>query len=309
MLDQPNGLSAGNSAAQDVSTNVFTPYNTPHSPLMFPVGLRRLAWEGRDGTHKPVGSHHALIRLTEDGRGADVLNVVSSTYKLVHNRELFGVVEDTLTREMPASAINGVMVKDKVAYNGKSCWREYVFPGLASDIGAKSKIAFRVIVQNGYGGSALRVLAGAIEFWCSNGMVRGSYDTAYYKHTSGLQIERMGETVTRSIDTYAESVREWREWTRKPVTREQTMDLFKAIAKSPSHFDKLSEHWMRERESRGSTLWAAYSTLTYYASHNDGSFALRRSNTDNADAIMMQRELDVSNWTQHEAFQALVTAE
>jgi hypothetical protein len=233
---------------------------------------------------------------------------VSNTYKLVHNRELFGLVEDTLCRELPSSALDGVFVKDKVAYGGKSCWREYVFPGLASDIGAKSKIAFRTIVQNGYGGSALRILAGAIEFYCTNGMVRGSYDQVYHKHTAGLRIDHLGDTLVKAIDTYAQSTKEWREWTRKPVTREQTMDLFRAIAKSPSHFDKLSDHWLRERDIRGDTLWAAYSTLTYYASHNDGAFAVRRASEDNSAAIMMQRELDVAQWTQHEAFRALVDA-
>ena len=57
-----------------------------------------------------------------------VLAVVGSTYKLIHNRELFTHVEDTLCKKMQSHELDGVMVKDKVANYGRTCYREYVFP-------------------------------------------------------------------------------------------------------------------------------------------------------------------------------------
>lgn len=283
----------------------FTPYNTPNSPIMFPVGLRCVGWQTRAGQYENLLGHKALIRLSPDGRSASVLAVVSDSYRIVHNRELICRVEDTLMKELPARALDGVRITDKVAYNGRVCHREYVFPGLCSDIGAKSQIAFRVIVQNGYGGSALRIIAGAIEFYCTNGMIRGEYDSTYRRHTSGLVIEHLDTTVARSINTYVKATHEWRKWTKTPIAHEAAMNLFRAIARTPSQLDKFSDRWLVEQEDRGRNLWAAYSTLTYYSSHNEGQFAVRRESA-NASAIMMQRELNVAKWIERPEFLALV---
>lgn len=285
----------------------FTPYNTPDSPIMFPVGLRQVAWQTRAGQYENLAGHKALIRLSPDAKSASVLAVVSDSYRIVHNRELICRVEDTLMKELPERALKDVRVTDKVAYNGRVCYREYVFPGLCSDIGAKSQIAFRIIIQNGYGGSAIRILAGAIEFWCSNGCVRGEYDAIYRRHTSGLVIEHLDTTVARSINTYVKATHEWRKWTKQPIAHEAAMELFRAIAHTPSQLEKFTDRWMTEQEDRGRNLWAAYSTLTYYASHNEGQFAVRRESA-NASAIMMQRELNVAKWIERPEFRALVPA-
>ena len=96
-----------------------------------------------------------------NGDAAHVLSVVGSGYRLVHNRELFRHVEDAMCKEMSASDLSGVRVTDKVSSLGRMCYREYVFPSIKCYVGSQDKtsVVFRLIVQNGYGGSALRVHA------------------------------------------------------------------------------------------------------------------------------------------------------
>jgi hypothetical protein len=161
-------------------------------------------------------------------------------------------------------------------------------------------------VQNGYGGSALRIIAGAIEFYCTNGMIRGDYESTYRKHTSRLIINSLNTTVARSISTYIKATHEWRKWTKQPVQHEEAMELFRTIAKTPSMLDKFSDRWMTEIEDRGRNLWAVYSTLTYYSSHNEGQFAVRQSSADNSSTLMMQRELDVAKWIDTPQFKVLM---
>jgi hypothetical protein len=159
-----------------------------NSSIMFPVAERKVGWETREKSFAIAPSHKAIIRTTPDGAGVLVLNIVGSNYKLIHNRELFGHVEDTLRKKMQPEMLEDVRITDKVSGWGRVCLREYVFPRLRCVLrrGAKSVIGFRLIVQNGYGGSALRLHAGAIEFYCMNGMIIGDYQSAYNKHTSGL---------------------------------------------------------------------------------------------------------------------------
>ena len=128
-------------------------------------------------------------------------------------------------------------------------------PGIKSDIG------FRIIVQNGYGGSALRIHAGAIDFYCTNGMIRGEYVTAYRRHTSGLVVGKLNTTIADALVEFAKAGEEWQAWSKIPVKHEKAMDLFRAIASSEKMREGLTDQYMRETEGRGNNLWAVYSTL------------------------------------------------
>jgi len=287
--------------------NQFAEFNTADSSILFPVALRRVGWQRRDGTYEVIPGNRAIVRLNPQGTSAYPLSVVSNTYKLVTNRELLTVIEDALTAYLPSGALDGVQVTDQISHFGKNCYRTYVFPNMRCDIGARSDIAFRVVMKNGYGGSAVQLLSGAIEFWCSNGMVRGQYEQAYHRHTSQLRIQRLEHVVTQSIDQFWKNAEEYKRWVEKPVTREQTMALFQAIAKSPSFFDALSNQWVAEVEQRGRNVWSVYSALTYYASHSDGEFT-SRADASRLAFNMVNRELAVAKWIETPQWRQLVEA-
>ena len=289
--------------------NPFDKYNTPTSVILFPVGERGIGWERRNGAFDKINSHKAIIRLSPNGDAAHVLSVVGSGYRLVHNRELFRHVEDAMCKEMSASDLSGVRVTDKVSSLGRMCYREYVFPSIKCYIGShdKTSVVFRLIVQNGYGGSALRVHAGAIDFWCTNGMISGDYTSTYRKHTAGLMVDGVGDVVRKSLDTFVGSQEKWQRWARTEVKHADAIQLFRDIAASAKLQETLCEQYMSEREERGQNLWAVYSALTYYASHNDGAFALRSTveQQDTVASTMLQRELNVSQWIKSEAWHKL----
>ncbi len=292
-------------------TNPFDKYNTPQSSILFPVGERGVGWQTRTGGYEQSKDHKAIIRVNAAGDGAQLLNIVGSTYKLVHNRELFTAVEDAMISEMTSDQLDGVEVKDKVSGWGKVCYREYVFPNIRCRLDRTAgDIGFRIIVQNGYGGSALRIHAGAIDFFCTNGMIRGEYVSAYKRHTSRLMVGNLDKTIQQAVAEYAKTTEQLQEWSRKPVTHEKAMALFKAIASSVKMRDGLTEQFMTERETRGNNLWAVYSTLTHYASHPTGAFALRKTveEQDNVAATVLRHELDVVRWTKTPEWTALETA-
>jgi len=292
--------------------NPFSKYNTPNSIILFPVGERRVGWEMRDGTFERINTHKAIIRMTGDGKAVHVLSVVGSGYRLVHNRELFGCVEDTMCKIMPAEHLLDVQVTDRVSGFGRMCYRDYVFPSIKCAIGgtSHSTVAFRLIVQNGYGGSALRVHAGAIDFYCTNGMIQGDYTSAYRKHTSGLMVEGVGEAVEKALVSFTDAQDRWRKWAQTPVQHSEAMQLFKDLAQSVKLQENLADQYLKEREDRGNNLWSVYSTLTHYASHNDGPFGLRSTveQQDTVASTMLQRELTVAQWIKSAAWNKLEVA-
>lgn len=291
--------------------NPFDKYNTGASPILFGVEERGLRWEKWDGSYMPTNNHKAIVRMDEREDNERILNVVGSSYKVVHNRDLLTSVEAAMIEQMLPEHIADVQVTDKVSYYGRVCLREYVFPNIKCRIGggAKSDIGFRLIVQNGYGGSALRIHAGAIEFYCTNGIIRGEYTTTYRKHTSGLVIDNLNTVVSKALLTFAEGAYVWEQWANKPVQHEQAMTLFKELASSKRVAEALTSHYLDELEDRGPNLWAVYSTLTYYASHSKDDFTLSKASDeqDNVAHTMLQRELNVSKWVQSDAWKALAT--
>jgi hypothetical protein len=286
-------------AAGSVPDDPFERANA-NSSIMFPVAERKVGWETREKSFAIAPSHKAIIRTTPDGAGVLVLNIVGSNYKLIHNRELFGHVEDTLRKKMQPEMLEDVRITDKVSGWGRVCLREYVFPRLRCVLrrGAKSVIGFRLIVQNGYGGSALRLHAGAIEFYCMNGMIIGDYQSAYNKHTSGLVVSGIGDSVEQALHVFVDNQVKWQRWVNTPVRHEKAMELFKELASSDKLRENLGQQYLREREDRGDNLWAVYSALTFYASHAEGEFKLRDSvkAQDTEASTMLQRELTVAKW-------------
>jgi hypothetical protein len=172
---------------------------------------------------------------------------------------------------------------------------------------ARSDIAFRLIVQNGYGGSALRVHAGAIEFFCTNGMISGEFQSAYNKHTSGLVIAGVERTIERALDTFIADGVKWQRWADTHVEFQDAMNLFRELADSTKLQENLQQQYMLEREVRGDNLYSVYSALTYYASHADGEFKLRATvEQQNTEAlVMLQREMKVKQWVETPAWRTL----
>lgn len=293
----------------------FSAFNTDASPIMFPVVERAVAWQTRHGEHRGIATHKAIVRASPDLKDAIVLGVVGANFKLVLNKELFAHVEAVMRKEIPAHNLRGVMVKDSVARWGTTCYRQYIFPNIKCTLNnqARSQIAFRLIVQNGYGGlhsSALRVHAGAIDFYCTNGMVSGEYQSAYRKHTKGLVVSGFTDTIHSALDMFNQSQDKWNRWATTPVKHAAAMELFHQLTDSARLRENLCAQYLRECDARGHNMWAVYSTLTYYASHSDGEFALRSTvnDQDSVASTMLLRELSVAKWVTSDAWRALESA-
>lgn len=262
-----------------------------NSPLMFKAYERPLYYKGRDGTEYDNTRHKALVRMVNDK--PVTLNVVRDTYKVVQNDELFAAIHKGIVGQVSSAELASARIKDRIAYNGAQCFREYIFPDISFASPERDKIAFRIVIQNGFGTGAIKLLAGAIDFFCTNGLVIGEYTSTYAKHTKGLQISRFEHAVHDSVQLFWKNKDLFADLaSRKVLSDEQVLKWYQDKF-GERLGERLHRQYLIEAQKRGKSLWAVYSALTWYSSHNHGEFSLRNTGNDHEAATMMKRENDV----------------
>tara|TARA_R110002050_G_scaffold52908_4_gene120301 strand:- start:1119 stop:1703 length:585 start_codon:yes stop_codon:yes gene_type:complete len=188
---------------------------------------------------------------------------------------------------------------------GATSIRNYIFPNITTDIGSQfSDIAFRTIIVNGYdGSSSFKFYHGAIDFFCENGMVTGSYDMIVKRHTSGLTVPKLTDRLRQSIDIFYKQAEQWSKWVGKEICDEDAEECFKAMPNvSERRVQQLMRQFHIECNTHGRTVWALYSAATFYSSSDQGEFSIRDTNSDHKASTLMNREQQVRSWLSSEEF-------
>ena len=276
------------------------------SELYFPVWERPAYFKGRDDTYYEDPNHKHIVRLWGDEPIS--IGTVGRNYKLLKNKELYEGIEDTLMETLSEEELNGVERRDRLSYMGGTSIRDYIFPNIEVDIESlRSSIAFRVIVVNGYdGSSSFKFYHGAIDFFCTNGMVSGLYDMTVKKHTAGLQIPKLTDKLRNSIDVFYKQAEQWRKWVGKEISDEAAEECFKAMPNiSERRVLQLMHQFRIECDSHGRTVWALYSAATFYATSDRGQFSVRATNNDHGASTLLNRERQVRSWLNTEEFEKI----
>lgn len=284
-----------------VQTNPFP----QDSSLYFKAYEVPLAMVGKSNFHA-IQDHKAIARADENFQPI-LLGIVGSNYKVIQNKELFSAIEDQFMQSMTNEQLQGVKVVDQMSYNGAMCFRQYIFPKINAEVNSRSNVAFRTVIKNGFdGGSSFKLMSGAIDFFCTNGLIVGQYEMTTKRHTAGLTIPSMVDRVKRSIDVFYTQAEQWKRWAGKTISDDDAEEVFKAIPNiSDRRYEQLLRQFQIEIKSHGRTVWALYSAATYYATHNEGEFAVRNTDNNHVAATLHNREMQVRSWLNTEAFTSI----
>ena len=278
---------------------------SPDSELYFDVWERPAYFKGeRDYYEDPQHKH--IVRMWNNEPTS--IGLVGKKYKLLKNRELCEGIEDTFMETLTKEELDGVSRRDSCSYFGGTSIRDYIFPSIRADIESGiSDIAFRAIIVNGYdGSSSFKFYHGAIDFFCTNGMVSGSYDMIVKKHTSGLIIPKLTDKLRNSIDIFYKQAEQWKKWVGKVITDEDAEVCFKSMPNvSDRRVDQLMHQFRIECDTHGRTVWALYSAATFYATSDRGVFAVRDTDNDHRASTLMNREQQVRSWLNTEEFEKI----
>lgn len=266
------------------------------SPIMFHAYERELFYLGKEQRYN-VQTHKALVRMDEATQQPVTLNVVGKSYKVVQNEELFDQVHAGMRTALTEGEVRGAEIIDRVSHGGARCFREYRFRNISVTSPENDTIGFRVIVENGFGTGAIKIHAGAIDFFCTNGMILGDYVSMYAKHTSGVQIIRFKEHVELAVQMFWKHKDLWGQLRSKVLTDDALVQKWLQEQFSKPVGNKIYLQYLVEKQVRGGqNAWALHCAMTRYASHSN-EFPVRNTGNDHLAYTMLQREHKVRNIT------------
>lgn len=135
----------------------------------------------------------------------NLVAVVGSTYKIVQTQELFDSILDVIEKTYPDVASKPVTARCTDAYDGGTQVLDMILHGRTYPTRRGREVAWRIILLNGHGRSAIRIFTGAIDTFCTNGSITGDFEAIYAKHSSGLTINKLTEKIamlSKSFDAY-----------------------------------------------------------------------------------------------------------
>jgi hypothetical protein len=244
-----------------------------------------------------------LIRRTDT---LDAWGVVGERYAIAQNGDLAAKLAEGCEAALPTRALQNIELRESISRNGRFSRFEYSFPELGADIrqltGRSTSLKFRVAVANGFGGTSIRATAGAIDWYCDNGMTFGEFETSVFRHTSGFNPNKVKAFVTLEAERFKERVSIWQRWALNEINPAEAELALEEAGMAGRTIKRVMEQLDLEAQERGMTTWAVYSALTYRSSHNSERFGVRNSsNIDNVAEVLDRREREVGQIISHPA--------
>ena len=251
-----------------------------------------------------------------NNKTGDYLGVVGQGFKCASHREFFDGVQNVMVDSIP-NAMTDSTVRWSSARNNACAMMDIVMPNVSTVIRTdkhSTKIGQRVIALHGIDGSCSnQVFFGAIDFFCTNGMITGDYDKVRRKNTSNFCMSRFIAELNQSSLDFQEQSNKLQTWasTELPVySVKGWKEFLSSVTKSDQKAKKMLPLVQQEVSKRGRNVFALYSAFTNYASYADerNGFNLRNTGKDTASQSMWSREQEVTKWISTPEFNKLVAA-
>mgnify|MGYP003115715458 FL=1 len=216
--------------------------------------------------------------------------------------DFYRSVWDVMTNDLPASDLEDATVDFKSARNYGWTMLDVTLPKIKTTIRTKkhdTEISQRLIAVHGIDGTASPATwFGAIDFFCTNGMITGDYDKVRKKNTSGFTLSGFQHELSKAKTDFDMQGKKLQLWADTDLTYVSVPTLLDEIIKSERKSKKMYELYMQEASVRGHNKFALYSAFTNYASYADerNGFSLRNTGNDTQAVSMFAREQEVSKW-------------
>lgn len=273
--------------------------NTPHH-LSFDIEFEPTKFNGK--------------KYVINGDTGDYLGIVGNDFPKETHKSFFDKVQEVMTEKLSPAELSNADIRWKTANNNAWAMMDIVLPNTTTRIGNdkhSTEVAQRVIALRAVDGSCSnQVFFGAIDFFCTNGMIRGDHDKIRRKNTSGFSVERFGNQLRRSSEEFAAQTHKLNQWANTSLLTVDVQSFLEKILRSERQAEKMYSLYNQEVDTRGRNLFALYSAFTNYATYADerNGFNMRRTGHDTGSITMFRRESEVANWIQTPAFKALEAA-
>tara|TARA_A100001035_G_scaffold277758_1_gene275224 strand:- start:4927 stop:5775 length:849 start_codon:yes stop_codon:yes gene_type:complete len=244
----------------------------------------------------------------------EYIGVVGDTFNCASHTEFFEGVHDTVTENLGAAQCEDMNMKWRSARQNAWAMLDMTLPNVTARIETdkhSTTIAQRIIALHGVDGSCSnQTFFGAIDFFCTNGMIRGEHDKVRRKNTANFTMDRFIRDLRESTQSFYAQSERLQGWANKPLYRGDVKAMLDTLLKSDRMAEKMFGLYNQEASVRGQNVWALYSAFTNYASYADerNGFNLRNTGKDTGAVSMFQRESKVSQWIESKPFKELIAA-
>jgi len=273
----------------------FLPENLDFDPVFEPTKVRDKKYVINSSTGEYIG-------------------VVGDTFNCASHDAFFTGVVDTITENLSYVARDGMTTKWNVARQNAWAMLDMTLPNVTARIETdkhSTTIAQRIIALHGIDGSCSnQTYFGAIDFFCTNGMIRGEHDKVRRKNSANFSMARFIRDLRESTQSFYAQSKRLQSWANKPLYIGDVKSMLETLLKSDRTSEKMLNLYNQEASVRGQNVWALYSAFTNYASYADdrNGFTLRNTGKDTNAVSMFQRESKVSQWIDSKPFKELIAA-
>ncbi len=242
------------------------------------------------------------------------LGIVGKSFKCASHGDFFRGVVDTATETLSNDDLDGAKYNFKTARNGAWAMLDITLPNVTMDISTdkfETEIGNRIISLHGIDGSCSnQVFFGAIDFFCTNGMITGDHDKVRKKNTSNFSMESFIYELNRARTDFYQQAQQMQVWAHTDLKYVDVSSLLDDMLGSKRKSEKMYSLYMQEASTRGHNKFALYSAMTNYATYADerNGFNLKNTGNDTQAMSMWSREQEVSKWVSDDRFRLLEAA-
>ena len=239
------------------------------------------------------------------------IGIVGNSFNTTSHKDFIDGVEKVIKDNRNPYELSDAKVKVSTAKDNAVIIADITLPNVTTTVTTDkhtTTIAERIIALHGVDGSmSNQVFFGAIDFFCTNGQIRGEYDKVRRKNTSRFSIDTfIDELQNAKQDFYAQS-KKLQSWANIKLDGVDVADIIKGIVKSDRKAEKMNLLYQHEVVNRGANVFSLYSAFTNYSSYADerNGFKLKEMGNDTASLSMWNREQEVSKWISSNEFKKL----
>ena len=242
------------------------------------------------------------------------LGIVGTGFTCASHGDFYRGVMDTLTDNLEPDEMENATYNWRTARNGAWTMLDITLPDMQVEISTDkhtTTLGNRIISLHGIDGSCSnQVYFGQIDFFCTNGMIRGEYDKVRKKNTSNFSLDSFIYELNRARRDFYSETAKMQVWAQTDLKYVNVQSLLEEMITSRRKAEKMYQLYCHEASQRGHNKWALYSAFTNYASYADerNGFNLRNTGHDTQAISMFSREQEVSKWVSDKRFLTLEAA-
>ena len=249
-----------------------------------------------------------------NGNTGDYIGVVGDTFNCASHADFFEGVHNTITENLGDAECEGMNMKWRIARQNAWAMLDMTLPNVTARIETakhSTTIAQRIIALHGIDGSCSnQTFFGALDFFCTNGQIRGEHDKIRRKNSANFSMDRFIRDLRESSQSFYAQSKRLQGWANKSLFVGDVKSMLETLLKSDRTAEKMLALYNQEASVRGQNVWALYSAFTNYATYADdrNGFTLRNTGKDTNAVSMFQRENKVAQWIESKPFKELIAA-